>query len=106
MLLKYANAFDESLCYNDVITHTINTENTDPIRQYPRRFRYAYRDEVNRQISGMLEQGVIKPSTSQWASPIALVKRTDGNLRFCVDYGKLNAVMKWDAHPSLELTTF
>ena len=98
-LLKYANVFDESLGYTDVITHTINTGNTDPIRQYPRRFPYAYRDEVNRQISDMLEQGVIQQSTSPWASPIVLVKKKDGNFRFCVDYRKLNAVTKRDAHP-------
>ena len=34
-LLKYTNVFDESLGYTDVITHTINTGNNDPIRQYP-----------------------------------------------------------------------
>ena len=56
-LLRYEDVFDESLGYTDVITHKINTGDTAPIRQYPRRFPYAYREEVSRQISDMLEQG-------------------------------------------------
>ena len=47
----------------------------------------------------MLEQGVIQQSNSPWAPPIVLVKKKDGNIRFCVDYRKLNAATKQDAHP-------
>ena len=47
----------------------------------------------------MLEQGVIQPSASPWASPIVLIKKKDGKYRFCVDYRKLNNVTKKDAHP-------
>ena len=46
-----------------------------------------------------LQQGVIKQSSSPWASPVVLVAKKDGTTRFCVDYRKLNAVTKLDVHP-------
>lgn len=43
--------------------------------------------------------GVIEPSTSEWSSPIVLVPKKDGTLRFCLDFRKLNSVSKFDPYP-------
>ena len=47
----------------------------------------------------MLAKGVIQPSSSPWASPIVLVPKKDGNVSFCIDYRKVNAVTRRDAYP-------
>ena len=50
-------------------------------------------------VAEMLKQEVIEPSTSPWASPLVLVRKKDGGLRFCVDYRKLNQVTRLDEFP-------
>ena len=47
----------------------------------------------------MLNAGIIEESTSEWASPIVLVRKKDKSLRICVDYRKLNAVSQMEPYP-------
>lgn len=84
--------------YEDTL-FKINTGNADPIRSMPRPVPHHKKVEVDRQLDDMLRRGLIEPSNSEWASPILLVKKKDGTLRFCVDYRKLNDVTKHDSFP-------
>ncbi|PIK37653.1 putative RNA-directed DNA polymerase from mobile element jockey-like [Apostichopus japonicus] len=56
-------------------------------------------EEVQEHVRKLLAKGVIKPSTSPYASPVVLVRKTDGTLRLCIDYRKLNGKTRKDAYP-------
>lgn len=77
----------------------IDTGDATPIRQAPRRVPFAVRGEVAQHLQQMQDSGIIQPSSSPWASPIVLVRKKDGTMRFCIDYRKLNAVTKADKFP-------
>ena len=79
--------------------HTIDTGDAIPIKQRAWRMPFARREVAEKEVERMLEQGVLEPSTSPWASPIVLVTKKDGSVRFCVDYRKINSCTRKDAYP-------
>ena len=54
---------------------------------------------LEKEVKGLLEAGLIEPSTSPWASPIILVPKPGGAVRFCVDCRKLNHITVPDSFP-------
>ncbi|KMQ88361.1 hypothetical protein RF55_12175 [Lasius niger] len=54
---------------------------------------------IDQEFRKMEKGSVIKPSTSGWSSPIILVKKKDGDYRFCIDFRKLNAASDKNAYP-------
>ena len=81
------------------MTCDIDTGDSAPIRQPPRRPPLASGTAEDDLIAEMLAADVIEPSDSPWASPVCLAKKPDGSYRFCVDYRRVNAVSRKNAYP-------
>uniref|UniRef100_A0A151UDB9 Retrovirus-related Pol polyprotein from transposon 17.6 n=1 Tax=Cajanus cajan TaxID=3821 RepID=A0A151UDB9_CAJCA len=71
--------------------HKIILINDTPVCSKPYRYPHAQKEEIERQVQGLLEKGFIRESTSSYASPLVLVKKKDGSWRCCTDFRKLNA---------------
>ena len=102
LLYDHKDTFASSsadLGFCDIIQHDIDTGDACPIKQSPRRPPLAAKEAEDEILNDMLSTGVIEPSNSSWASPVCLVKKKDGTFRFCIDYRRVNAVSKKDAHP-------
>lgn len=78
--------------------HAILTGDARPIKHRPRRVPPQWRENIQEQVEEMLSNGIIRVSKSPWASDVVLVKKKDGQMRFAVDYRKLNDVTKKDAY--------
>ncbi|KAL0167867.1 hypothetical protein M9458_036089, partial [Cirrhinus mrigala] len=88
----------------DVLQHHIYTTCQIPIKQKPYRLSPLKQLAMEEQLEEMLKQGIVEPSHSGWASPVVLVPKKDGKLRFCVDYRKINSVTESDAYPLPNIT--
>ena len=54
---------------------------------------------MSEMVSDMQEQGVVQPLSSPGASPVVLIPKKGGTLRFCVDYRRLNSITRKDVYP-------
>ena len=81
------------------MTHRIITNDAQPVRMKPYRIPHAWDKEVSDQVQQMLDNGIIRPSSSPWNAPVILVKKKDDSMRFVCDFRGLNDVTKKDSYP-------
>jgi len=102
MLKEFWGSFstDEfDLGATDLITHSIDTGDSHPVKQQYYRVPFHQRPQIQEFVDNMLNHGLINHSNSPWASPLLLRQKKDGSVRFCVDFRKLNNLTKKDAYP-------
>ncbi|KAE9357759.1 hypothetical protein PF008_g3016 [Phytophthora fragariae] len=79
--------------------HHIDTGDASPIMLKRRRQAQTEDKIIGDNVSQMLNAGVIEEGNGAWGFPVVLVRKKDGEVRFCVDYRALNKVTKKDVYP-------
>ena len=83
----------------DWVEHKMDLQCNKPLKQRASRLTWAKQKIADVKVEKMLVDDVIEHSTSPWSSPIVLVKKKDGSIRFCMDYRRINDLSKKDAYP-------
>jgi hypothetical protein len=82
---------------------------TVPINTCPYRLPESQRKGIDRQVTNLLEEGIIIESNSPWNSPILVVSKRVGpdgvkKWRLVADFRRLNEKTIGDAHPLPDIT--
>ena len=102
LLIKHKTAFskdEHDLGLTHIVSHAIDTGDARPVKQAPRRVPMSLVNEEIKAIENLKKQGVIRESSSPWASPIVLVRKKNGKIRTCIDFRILNKSTIKDAYP-------
>ena len=99
VLDQYPQVIKDSPGRTNEVIHDIDIGDAKPIKQSPYRVHPRQVPLVKGEIDTMLKLGIIRPGKSEWSSPVVLVPKSDGTHRFCIDFRRVNKVIKKDAYP-------
>ncbi len=99
LILEFSDIFPDVPTRTSVLSHDVDVGDTQPIKQHPYRVNQVKRELIKSEVDSMLENKIIQPSHSPWSSPCVMIPKSDGSIRFCTDFRKVNAVTKGDSFP-------
>ena len=103
LVAKYRNVFavtDDELGRTHLYEHRLRLKpGTHPPKERLYRTNAAERKFIKSQIEEMLQKDIIEHTTSRFSSPIVLVKKKDGSMRFCSDLRHINQILEEDTYP-------
>ena len=81
LLEFYDICLEDELSHTDVLEHNIKTEDIPPIRTKGRPINLVLQDDLRKQLSNWLEQGVVEPLQSPWSFALLPVPKKNGKIR-------------------------
>jgi len=99
--LLFPNCIIKSPTYEPTnpVTHSIPTTPCQPYRTKRRELPLNKRQAVEEEFRNLEMSGVVRRSSSPWASAIHVVTKSDGSFRPCGDYRYLNSITIHDSYP-------
>ena len=99
LLSNYPDVLTAKPGCTNAIQHDITLITTNPIRAKHYPVPCHLKEEFNKEVNSLIEQGFIQPSSSPYSSPPLLLRKEDGSIRLCVDFRELNQITEFDAEP-------
>ena len=96
---EFQSLFTEAPGTTSLAQHHIKLTSDQPVRSRPYPVPYSLRESLKKDITDMMKMGVIRESSSPYASPVVVVKKKDNTNRICVDYRRLNKLTIFDPEP-------
>lgn len=110
LLDKHQNLFKEDasklIDRKSSIEHHIQLDTNRPISQKQYYLAPELESEVKSYLHDLEKKGIVRRSSSPYASPITIVKKPDGKLRICGDYRQLNKHTIADRYPLPHIQSF
>ncbi len=74
--------------------HVIDTGDHDSVKARFYRHSPAQKIEIEKIVNNLMSAGIVERSTSDWLSPVVLVKKSNGSWRLTIDYRAINRLVK------------
>lgn len=99
LLCSLPELFGGAPSCTDWVQHDIDVGNAKLIKQHFYHVAPEKQEIMEREIQHMLDHDIAVPSFSEWASLCLLVGKSDGTVRFCTDFRKVNSLTRPNCFP-------
>lgn len=100
IIALFPSSETEGLGKTPLLKHHIDVGNSRPLKQRHYPVSPAIEQQMFKEVDRMISLGVVEESNSAWSSPVAIVKKPNGQVRLCLDARQVNAVTVKDAYPT------
>ena len=95
LLNEYKVLFSQQIGQTNIAHHIIDTGNAKPVKVPLHPIPFHYVDRVQKQLTDMAHEGIIRPSSSPWCAPAVYVPKPNGEIHNCVDFVQLDRAKDW-----------
>ncbi|GFX40590.1 retrovirus-related Pol polyprotein from transposon 412 [Trichonephila clavipes] len=99
LLNKYSKCFSNNPGLTNLVEHEIQLVSDQPVRTKPYRMSHRQNKILKNEINRMLKLGIIEVGESDYMSPMILVEVAGKEPRPCIDYRKLNGIIRMEYFP-------